>query len=87
LKEIGIQKAGFGGFRRYRVTHLRKSRVLEDLIRFWIGHSSASVTDRYSKVGEDVELRQKQALEVGLGFAIPAENQPYARTARKIMEG
>jgi hypothetical protein len=63
---------GFHSFRRYRVTHLRKKRVPEDLLRFWIGHADKSVTDGYSKVKEDVEFRQLCAANVGLGFEIPA---------------
>jgi len=37
LKELQRDKAGFHSFRRYRVTHLRKNRVPEDVLRFWIG--------------------------------------------------
>jgi integrase len=54
LAALGHGKAGFHAFRRYRVTHLRKNRVPEDLLRFWIGHADRSVTDGYSKVKEDV---------------------------------
>jgi len=45
LKAAGIDKAGFHAFRRFRVTHLRKNRVPEDLIRFWLGHGHKTVTD------------------------------------------
>lgn len=72
LEAIGCPKMGFHSFRRYRVTHLRKKRVPEDLLRFWIGHADKSVTDGYSKVKEDVEFRQLCAANVGLGFEIPA---------------
>jgi integrase len=34
LKKMRRAKAGFHSFRRYRVTHLRKNRVPEDLLRF-----------------------------------------------------
>jgi integrase len=50
LGEMGHEKCGFHAFRRLRVTHLRKQRVPEDLLRFWIGHADGSVTDGYSKV-------------------------------------
>jgi type I restriction enzyme M protein len=36
---LGREKAGFHAFRRYRVTHLRKNRGPEDLLRLWIGHA------------------------------------------------
>ena len=60
-------------FRRYRVTHLRKNRVPEDVLRFWIGHADKTVTDGYSKVKDDVEFRLLCATNVGLGFVLPAE--------------
>ena len=71
LKKMGRAKAGFHSFRRYRVTHLRKNRAPEDLLRFWIGHASSSVTDGYSMVKADVAFRQLCAANVGLGFEIP----------------
>ena len=39
LKRLGTPKLGFHAFRRFRVTHLRKNMVPEDLIKFWIGGS------------------------------------------------
>jgi integrase len=68
LSNIGIQ--GFHAFRRFRTTWLRKNRVQEDLIRFWLGHSEGSVTDGYSKLSEDVEYRREIADKVGTGFAV-----------------
>jgi len=70
------QKAGILGFhsaRRWRVTHLRANRVPEDIIQFWIGHSSnKSITDRYSKLAQNIEERKKYANEAGLGFNLVA---------------
>ena len=74
LKSLGLEKAGFHAFRRFRTTHLRKNRVPEDLLRFWIGHADKSVTDAYSRVKDDVAFRQLCAANVGLGFEVPAEN-------------
>jgi integrase len=62
--------AGFHTFRRFRTTWLRKNRVQEDLIRFWLGHAEGSVTDGYSKLADDVEYRRKVADETGVGFSI-----------------
>jgi integrase len=58
LKKMGRAKAGFYSFRKYRVTRLRKNRVSEDLLRFWIGRAGKSVTDGYSMVNGDVAFRQ-----------------------------
>ena len=72
LKAMGKETCGFHSFRRLRVTHLRKNRIPEDLIRFWIGHADKSVTDGYSKVKEDVAFRKACAENVGLGFDLPS---------------
>jgi integrase len=80
LHGLGREKAGFHAFRRFRVTHLRKSRVPEDLIRFWIGHADKTITDEYSQIREDVEFRRFTAEQCGLGFTLP--ELPVARIAR-----
>jgi len=62
-------KAGFHAFRRYRVTWLRKQNVPEQLIDYWIGHSTdKTVTDGYSKICEDGEFRKLIAARVGTGL-------------------
>lgn len=76
LQKLGIKKQGFHGFRRFRVTHLRKNRLPEDLLRFWIGHANTSVTDQYSKMNEDIAFRLECAEEAGLGFELPHAEIP-----------
>jgi integrase len=71
LKRMGKPKLGFHAFRRFRVTHLRKNMVPEDIIRFWIGHSPKTVTDVYSRVKNDIQFRKGVAEKVGLGFELP----------------
>ncbi len=73
LESMGREKCGFHAFRRFRVTHLRKMRVPEDLLRFWIGHADKSVTDGYSKIKEDRIFRNVCAEETGLGFELFAQ--------------
>jgi integrase len=68
LEELGIEKQGFHGFRRFRTTHLRKSRVPEDLIKFWLGHAPETITDVYSQLKADTEFRRMVAEQAGLGF-------------------
>jgi len=54
--------------RRFRTTHLRHERVLEEIIRLQLGHSSNTITDRYSQQDETV---CRAAIEAaGLGFQI-----------------
>ena len=68
LKETGIQ--GFHAFRRLRITHLRAMGAPEDILRFWVGHSSENVTDRYSKLAQNVGLRKEWAEKIGVGFKL-----------------
>ncbi len=68
LKPLGIE--GFHTFRRFRLTHLRAQGVPEDLIQYWMGHAKVSVTDRYSKIDQDMGLRKTWAAKAGLGFEL-----------------
>jgi integrase len=70
LKEVKIEKQGFHGTRRLRLTWLRRENTPDDLIRFWLGHSSSAIGDRYSKLSEDLKFRQEVAERVGLGFVV-----------------
>jgi integrase len=74
LKTLHQPKSGAHAFRRFRTTWLRKQHAPEDLIRFWLGHANGSITDRYSKLNEDVAFRKKVAEQVGLGFELPKES-------------
>jgi integrase/recombinase XerD len=78
LKRVGRSKLGFHAFRRFRVTHLRKNRVPEDLIKLWLGHAPQSVTDEYSKLKNDVQFRTDVVAKVGLGFEIEQQLHPVA---------
>jgi hypothetical protein len=70
LKQNG---KGFHSFRRFRVMHLRKSRVPWDLEKFWIGFANKDVADKYAaQLKDDVEWRKDVAEKTGLGFALPA---------------
>jgi integrase len=60
---------GLHTFRRFRAAQLRKERVPEDLIKFWLRHAR-NLTDTYaSQLCEDVAFRQLWAERAGLGFA------------------
>jgi integrase len=88
LKELGAEKAGFHAMRRFRITWLRKQSAPEDLIRFWLGQAKESVTDRYSKLADDLEFRRQVAERVGTGFVIPAyEPKPMRPMRPKISTG
>jgi len=67
---------GFHSFRRHRITRLRELGVPEDIVRYWVGHEGQSITDRYSKLGENVEIRRDWAKKAGLGFALSKLGSP-----------
>lgn len=79
LEELGIEKQGFHGFRRFRVTHLESSCVPPALVKYWTGHAKSSdgevvrptVTDRYVKMSKDTKFRADVAERIGLGFELP----------------
>ncbi len=79
LEELGIEKQGFHGFRRFRVTHLESSCVPPALVKYWTGHAKSSdgevvrqtVTDRYIKMAKDTKFRADVAERIGLGFDLP----------------
>lgn len=83
LKELGINKAGFHAFRRFRTTFLRKNRTPEDLIKFWLGHAEGDVTDGYSKLSEDTAFRKECAVRIGCGFEVP---EPFVKSSSKVSE-
>jgi hypothetical protein len=58
---------------------------VEDLIQFWLGHAEQSVTDGYSKLGEDLEFRAQVAESVRTGFAVPNALRPTVpRKSKKV---
>jgi len=70
-KKAGIP--GFHSFRRFKITHLRMCMIPEDIIKFWIGHADKDITDRYSKMAENVGARKRYAASTGLGFDLPKD--------------
>jgi integrase len=81
LAELGVNKAGFHTFRRFRATFLSKSRVPEALVKFWLGHANKSVTDEYIKMFNEVRFRRDVADQIGVGFDIP--NPAFVRIVRR----
>lgn len=80
---------GFHSLRRFRTTHLRSYGVPEEIIKFWLGHSSSDITDRYSKLAQNVEERRKWVDRAGSGFEIPKrrdnDGRLILRTVRETL--
>lgn len=70
LEALGLD-TGFHAFRRFRATHLEAQNTPRSLTSYWLGHSgNSSITDRYIKIGQDLETRKKWAEKVGFGFSL-----------------
>jgi integrase len=82
LSLVGVPKAGFHSFRRFRATHLSKSRVPESLVKFWMGHSEANQTEEYVKLFDEVDYRRQVADSIGIGFDLLPE-KPIVRNVRR----
>jgi integrase len=86
LHGTGI-KVGFHALRRFRTETLRRARVPEDLIRFWLGHSSASVTDLYAEgLQNDEPWRRDWCDRAGLGFVLDGLRGYMASVAESTVE-
>ena len=81
LERLEVPKAGFHSFRRFRATHLTKSRVPESLVKFWMGHAATSQTEEYVKLFGEVDYRKEVADGIGLGFELLPE-KPIVRSVR-----
>lgn len=65
------RKVGLHAFRRFRTETLRRSRVPEDLIKLWLGHSKESVTDFYAiGLEKDQAWRREWSERAGIGFEV-----------------
>lgn len=71
LKKIEPVKGGFNIFRRYRITHIKKSDCPGALEHFWSGHAQTHVSERYTKLLQDRGYRLEWAEKIGLGFELP----------------
>jgi hypothetical protein len=76
---------GCHSFRRFRSSVLGKSRIEEDLRKFWLGHENNDITAQYAEqIRDDNAWRQEMPASVGLGFKIPAfVPKPIVRKARR----
>jgi integrase len=73
LAELKQPKCGAHALRRFRAAWLRKNRVPEDLITFWVAQAGKTVTEDCWLVRDDVALRKEVVEEAGLGFQGPSE--------------
>jgi hypothetical protein len=78
LKPMGLDEPGMGwhAFRRFRKTWLRGKRCQEDINNFWMGHKPKTMSELYSRMDEELELRLQEAEIVSVGFDVPVYVAP-----------
>jgi integrase len=82
LKPLGIP--GCHSLRRLRVSHLREVGCPEDILKAWLGHSAGSdITNRYSKLSENLELRRTWTERVGTGLDLSSITGAPPPSSRK----
>src|SRR6202790_4681755 len=86
LQAMGIDEKGMGfhAFRRFRKTWLRGKRVQEDINNFWMGHAPETMSETYSRLDLELDLRVVEAESMGVGFTVPSV--PIAPSCSKISE-
>jgi hypothetical protein len=73
LAEVGFDKAGNHGFRRFRDTFLKNhTNCPEGVLHFWLGWGSEGMSGHYDQIKNDVAFRKDVANRVGVGFDVPA---------------
>ena len=77
LIEKGLDEKGMGwhAFKRFRKTWLRGQRCLEDINNFWMAHKPQTMSELYSHLHEELQLRLDEAERVGYGFVLPSSNE------------
>ena len=73
LQAMGVDEKGMGfhAFRRFRKTWLRGKRVQEDINNFWMGHQPETMSETYSRLDLELDLRLAEAEHMGVGFSVP----------------
>ena len=74
LLQMGLEEKGMGwhSFKRFRKTWLRGTRCLEDLKNFWMAHKPQTMSELYSHLHEELELRPQESERVGLASSCQA---------------
>jgi len=69
--KIDEKRMGLHAFRRFRKTWLRGERCQEDIHNFWMGHQPETMSELYSRMEFELDLRLDEAEKVGVGFTVP----------------
>lgn len=86
LIKMGLEEKGMGwhAFKRFRKTWLRGQRCLEDINNFWMAHKPTTMSELYSHLHEEVEMRLAEAERVGYGFVLSPSNASVGPNGPKL---
>ncbi len=86
LIKMGLDEKGMGwhSFKRFRKTWLRGTRCLEDINNFWMAHKPHTMSEVYSHLHEELEMRLDEAARVGYGFVLPAPEESVVPIVPKL---
>lgn len=84
--ELDEKGMGWHSFKRFRKTWLRGQRCLEDINNFWMAHKPHTMSEVYSHLHEDVEIRLAEAARVGYGFVLPTTELSVVPIVPKLHE-
>jgi hypothetical protein len=92
LVKMKLDEEGMGwhSFKRFRKTWLRGRRCLGDINNFWMGHTPQTMSEMYSHLHEDLDMRLAEAEAVGHGFDLPnvvvAPSAPRKEAGKETVE-
>ena len=67
-------------------TWLRSQRCLEDINNFWMAHRPQTMSELYSHLHEELQLRLDEAVRVGFGFALEGSIVPMIPKSQEMLE-
>jgi hypothetical protein len=69
--KMGPDEKGMGSHSK---TWLRRSCCLEDINNFWMAHAPQTMSELYSHLREELQLRLDEAERVRYGFVFPSKD-------------
>jgi len=81
---VGLNPIRLKACHQYFCHFLRGKRVQEDINNFWMGHAPETMSETYSRLDLELDLRVAEAESMGVGFTVPLV--PIAPSCSKISE-
>jgi len=66
-----VNLSPFHSLRRFRVKHLAEQNCAPAVARYWTGHATSDIHERYNHLAANVQFRRAECDRIGLGFELP----------------